>query len=510
MISLFNLRKTGVAIFSVIALFGCSLNSCKKIISTNDGGNITNDAVSINDYVASLSYNADDLLNVQSTDGLSTKRSVTKTISDPRTRTGGYYNTCSKTTYSLLNNADDIAILRPTNGIIYPGALVKGDESLLDGAPTPITTPRAPVKLRIDLPGISDNGNLTVENPNNSTIQSAIDDGLQWWNNNAYQEGYVNPAYISYKASTSYSQKQLAIDVDLNVEWAGNAVSGQFSKTSSTTKKVAMMVFKQGFYTVTMNTPRSPAEVFGSAVTLEAVKAAMNSEEPPAYVHSVVYGRIIMFRMESKSTATDTEMETALKYTTGVVNLTGSAKVRIESILSNTNTEVITIGGNASVASNAVTARSFADLAPILKGDNAVYSKNNPGVPIGYTIRFLKDNTIAKMGYSTEYTVPECKQEAVPSAILTFQNDGGYEARATLRFKNVSGNARSLTTSIPTFGVKKLTLPAGSNDITIDYDYKSFLTWYDLKTYNMTIPVQTCYKSWGTTFSPQIRTITCQ
>ncbi len=506
----FNLRRTGVIIFSAIALLFCFLPSCKKTISTDAGGNITNDAANINDYISSLNYNPEDLLNVQKTDGLTTKRSVKETVSDPRTRTGGYYNTCSKTTYSLLNNADDIAILRPTNGIIYPGALVKGDGSLLDGAPTPITIPRAPLNLRIDLPGISENGNLIIENPNNSTVQSAIDNGLQWWNNNAYQEGYVNPAYISYKASTSYSQKQLAIDVDLNVEWASNSVSGQFSKTSSTTKKVAMMVFKQGFYTVTMNTPQSPAEVFGTAVNLQAIKTAMNNEEPPAYVHSVVYGRIIMFRMESTSNATDTEMETALKYTTGVTTLTGSAKLRIESILNNTNTEVITIGGNANVASNAVTARNFADLAPILKGDNAVYSKNNPGVPIGYTIRYLKDNTIAKMGYSTEYTVPECKKEMVPSAILSFQNDGGYEARATLRFKNASGSAKTLSTSIPTFGLKKLTLPAGSNDITIDYDYKSFFTWYDLKTLKMSIPVEACYKSYGTTFSPQFVKINCQ
>jgi hypothetical protein len=51
-----------------------------------------------------------------------------------------------------MANFEEVAILRPTNGIIFPGALVIGDENMLDGAPTPFEIGRAPVSLRIDLP----------------------------------------------------------------------------------------------------------------------------------------------------------------------------------------------------------------------------------------------------------------------------------------------------------------------------------------------------------------------
>jgi thiol-activated cytolysin len=68
------------------------------------------------------------------------------------------------------------------------------------------------------------------------------------------------------------------------------------------------------------------------------------------------------------------------------------------------------MGGSAEVASEAVSARSANDLMPIIKGKNAVYSKNNPGVPIAYTVKFLKDNTIAKMGSTTDFTTTDCQE----------------------------------------------------------------------------------------------------
>ncbi len=482
--------------------------ACNKKLDT--GGELPREAADINQFIKGLNYDPDKLLNVQPTGGAPSLKKEVAVKKNPQTRNGGYYINCSNTTYNLQTNFEDVAILKPTNGIIFPGALVKGDASLMDGTPTPLPLPRAPVKLRIDLPGIGENGNLTVDNPNNSTVQSEIDKGLQWWNNNAYEEGYVNPAHISYKASTSYSQQQLALDVDMNVEWASNSVAAQFSSTSTSTKKVAMMAFKQGFYTVTMNTPQNPAEVFGKNVSLANVKEMMNSDEPPAYVHSVVYGRILMFKMESTSDASSSEIETALKYSTGLVNLNGTSKTRIENILKTTNTTIITIGGNAAIASEAVSARSFGDLAHILKGQNAVYSKSNPGVPIAYTVRYLKNNTIAKLGYTTDYTVNECKQTAVPGAVISVQNDGGYVARFALRYKDINGSNKTQNSGDITAGrVKKLTLPNGAHSITLDVDYHSAFSWYDMFTKTYEVPKKECFKTWGTVFSRKHSTISC-
>ena len=392
----------GVIFLLIIFLYsGCTKDPVSPTVATNDGA-------SINAYIQKLSYNPESMLDYQSTGGQSSSTEVVSSDTATSTSSSGDQQvTCVSTTYNLKQNFEDIAILRPTSGVIWPGALVKGNQSMMDGLPDPITLPRAPVTFKIDLPGIGENGVQTVENPTNSNIQAAIDKSLEWWNANAYQEGYVNSASSSYKVKTAYSSKQIALDVGLNAEWATGDVSAQFNYQSNEQKTVVMAVYKQAFYTITMDSPASPDAVFSKDVSLDQVKSVMNDAAPPAYVQSVTYGRIIMFRMETSYKASSYDIESAFKYAAGV-SVDGSLEAEYKDILKNSSIEVIVLGGNASVSSSAVSAKSADDLIPIIEGDNAVYSRNNPGVPISYTIRYLKDNSLAKLGYFTQYTATEC------------------------------------------------------------------------------------------------------
>ena len=464
----------------------------------------------INEYLNTLSYTPDELLNVQATGAEPAVHSLLQSVPEPSIREGGYNVTCVKDEYNLKSNFDEVAILRPTNGVIYPGALVIGDTDMLDGAPTPLQIDRAPVKLRIDLPGMGENGNITVDEPNNGNVHAKIDEALNWWNNNAYQDGYVNPAYISYKTSTSYSSHQLSIDVGLNVEWASGDVAAQFNYQSTTEKSVAMMAFKQGFYSVTMETPKQPADVFHKNLTLSNIESKINSSTPPAYVHSVVYGRIIMFRMETSLKVTSTDLKVALEYATGFTSVSGDTEVKIKNILANSSTTVVTIGGNAEVASEAVSAKNFGDLQKIIKGANAVYNKSNPGVPISYTIWYLKDNKQAKMGYTTDYSVTNCSQSLVPGAKVSVQNDAGYVIRFYVRFKDKNNKAQTHSSGDYSAGfVRSYTLPDGAHDITLDVDFRSVLDWFDYWQKSYAIPTRKCYKTWGTLFDKRHAEISC-
>ncbi len=364
-------------------------------------------AENIDAYVENLQYSGDQLLNVQPTGESSQERSVQS--SDTTTESGNTQSvTCVRTTYDLKQNFDDIAILRPLAGIIWPGALVKGNGSLMDGLPEPISLPRGPMTFTVDLPGIGEAGVKSIASPSNSNVQAAIDSALEWWNANAYQEGYVNPSSSSYRLATSYSSQQMALDVGLNVSWATSDVAAQFSYTSNEQKKVMMAAYKQAFYSIDMDTPESPSSVFDPSVSLDQVKAVMDGDAPPAYISSVVYGRIIMFRMETTLSVTSSELESSFRYAAGYsVDLTLEA--RYKKILQNSTIEVVTLGGNAAVASEAVSARNAGDLEKIIKGDNAVYSRSNPGVPIAYTVRYLKDHALARLGYTTEYTATVCQ-----------------------------------------------------------------------------------------------------
>jgi thiol-activated cytolysin len=449
-------------------------------------------ALEISGYIKNLNYDPNAMLNVQGIDGGSLK-TQTNSVTNKAMENNNLI-VCQEVSYNLKQNAEQVAIIRPTNGIIWPGAIVKVNEGLLNGMPEPVTLKPAPTTLRLDLPGMGEKGTIIVDDPSNSNTQAAIDKALDWWNNNQYVDGYVNASNSSYSAATSFSSQQLALDLGLNVKWASGSVSTQFSYTSSSTSKVAMMTFKQVFYTVTFDTPSQPGSVFDPSIDLGQIKSTFSNAEPPGYVHSVSYGRIIMFRMITTESATSSEVEGAMKYSTGLTTVSATLEAKYKSILQNSSIEVVTIGGNAEIASQAVTAQNFGDLEPILTGQNAVYSKSNPGVPIAYTVKFLMDNKVAKMGYTTDYTATECSTSKMGR--IKVYGPGWYIARFSVSYKNWQGTPVSWSSGDITAGTSKMyVIPGGSTNIVVQASSVScstiFTKYYDT-------PRDACFTTGGT------------
>lgn len=384
-------------------------------------------ADNIRDYISKLSYNPEEMLNYQQTNGLPSERDVLSDSSET-INTGNYITICKNTEYNLKKNFEEVAILRPTNGVIWPGALVKGNQSLMDGVPEEINIERSPVTISVNLPGIGEHGVRTIKNPTISSIDLAIDSSLQWWNNNAYEEGYVNASNSSYSVSSSYSSKQLALDVGLNAEWASGSVSSQFNYTTNEEKKVVMMVYKQAFYDVRFDKPVSPESVFSDQVSLNDVEAVINDDAAPAYIKAVSYGRIIMFRMETINSYKSVDVEGALNYAGGA-DIDLNLKATYDEILETSSINLVIIGGNAEVATEAISSPGedaetiLQKVQDVIKGKNAVYSKDNPGVPIGYTVFYLKDNSLAKLGFTTEYTAKECIASKISNTINVYLDE---------------------------------------------------------------------------------------
>lgn len=464
--------KKWLLLFSIsILLFACN--------KEDEGGGENPEAGSINEYILSLTYDPNSLLNVQETGGLASERTVTFEDDTTSSPNQGTITGCEIKDYDLVSNFDEVAILRPTSGIVYPGALVVGNQGLLDGAPDPFAIGRAPVSLRLDLPGIGTNGNIIVDDPSrNSNVQSSIDQSLEWWNDNAYEEGYVNAANSTYQAATSYSSTQLSLDVGLNAEWATGSVAAQFDYETNSERRVASMVFKQVFYTVTLDTPLSQAAVFGPDVSLSQVQSIMNSSSPPAYVASVSYGRIIMVRMETTNMDTSISLDAVLEYSSGQNNGTGTVNATYDSVLQSSSVNIITIGGNAEVATSAVDAANIDDgpggLNYIITGDNAVYSRNNPGVPIAYSIRYLKDNSLAKMGYTTDYRVEECGSYPFAHDEVTVENDSFHDTRFRFQWRaqdsNIQYNGNYI--ELNQGDVISRTPQTGAHDVEIRFEYQ--------------------------------------
>ncbi|SEJ09982.1 Thiol-activated cytolysin [Cyclobacterium xiamenense] len=497
---------------SIVAI-PLAIGSCDFIGGNEDPLQISPDAESISAFLTSLSSDSGNLLNVQNINGGTQRAEISNRVN--ATPINGGNRECRVIKYDLKTNAEEVAILRPTNGIIYPGALVIADRATLGGLPTPAGIDRAPMSLRIDLPGMGENGSLRIDKPSNSLVQTKIDEALEWWNENAYQEGYVNAANSSYIARTAHSSKQVSMELGLNVEWARGDVETQFNFQSSTTQRVAMMSFKQVFYSVTMDAPNNPGDVFGPEASIEEIEQKFGAETPPAYVQSVNYGRIILFRMTTTESATDAQLEGAMNYATGLTSVDGQVEAKYKAILNKSSITVVTIGGNASVASEAVNARNFADLNYIITGENAVYSRNNPGVPISYKLHYLKDNTTAKLGYTTEYDVENCDVKLHPAQNIRVSNNAGTIAAPNVRYSityRTYGRSGQSVINSGNIGFKKSVtkqVPAGAYDIQFKVEIWD-LSWKTLMDRVYSRPSKACWEVFKPNIiSVNVRSVNC-
>ncbi|WP_353780021.1 thiol-activated cytolysin family protein [Winogradskyella sp. 3972H.M.0a.05] len=506
-----TLKYKYIALVLSIAVISCSEES------TDDVPSINPDAQSIVEYINSLDYNPQDLLNVQDTGFEPSVRIPGIPDIDINPPSQGQIETCTTIDYDLFSNFESIAILRPNLDAVYPGALVIGDGLMLFGTPTPLPANRAPATMRLDLPGIGEQGTLVVENPSsNADVNAQLDNALEWWNTNNTQypdgDGYVNEGNSTYDAAELYSSTQLSMDVGLNIAWADNSVASQLQFDSSSENKVATMVFKQVFYDVIMDTPLDASAVFRNDVTLEQVQSIVDSNRPPAYVSTVSYGRIIMLRLETTYDETNVEFDAVLEYAAGVdVNATIDSEM--SDVLKTSSIKILTLGGNAEVAVSSVDLvyNDDEDISPgvlndIITGENALYSRDNPGVPIAYTIRYLKDNTLAKMGYSTDYTTVECGRMDFTHSAIKVVNDfeiRNMRVRLSYKQRNVEGNIENIIESWVTVTDEDqdfFTAPAGSWDVEVEIEYFDLIGgfWEPLVSQTLGyVGSQVCYRGYN-------------
>ncbi len=451
-------------------------------------------------YIRNLSYDPRVLLSVQE-DG------STQSLPADRSTTSSSVIICKKEARTLDKKMDKISILKPTSGVIYPGALILANRTMAEGLPTPITLPKSPVTLRIDLPGLTNNGTVTIDNPRNSNVQSAINGVLEEWNRNPSSQGYVNASNSISRIEKAYSSEQVALELGFRAEWASNSVSAATKMTNNTEKSVTVAFFQQVFYTVTMDSPERPADVFASSVSLAEVQGVINNDNPPAYVRSIDYGRTIMVRMETSLQETEVNLEAAMKYATaGGVDVEGDLKAKYENLTRNSVFTVYSIGGNAKVATQVVAGTNLSELARVIKVD-AAYRRDNPGVPIAYTVAFLKDNSIAKISATSDYTETTCTE--YPNGFIKFEHAGAYVAKFMVTWLEPNANGILLpkiwASGEKTVGYSQtVPLPGDASQVRVLASAATGLVWDpwgEIMNFTINGPTNCTYRAYGTTLN---------
>jgi thiol-activated cytolysin len=333
---------------------------------------------------------------------------------------------CKTIHHKLTKNLTEVAILSQ-GAVAFPGALLIADDHLQSGAPTPIGLPRAKVTLTLDLPGLQHP--YGEVDPTPSGVQTFLNERLEEWNKFTESQKYRNAARSILNYSTAYARQQVAASLGFKAEWASGAASAQLDVSSTTERSVVVCYYKQVFYTVTINPLTAPSVVFDSSVTLADVHNVVSNSAPPTYVNSVDYGRILLVKMETSSVDTSVNLQGAFKQATqGGVTASGDLKAKYDDIVKNATFTAVAIGGGSAEAARIFNGAATGELQGLKEYfDAGRYTRDNPGLPIAYVVRFLKDNVFATIGATSDFTELECTR--YKNISIRIVHHGGYIAK---------------------------------------------------------------------------------
>ncbi len=279
----------------------------------------------------------------------------------------------------LTEEADaipEVNLLDSKSDIFYPGALFDG-QSVLDARYEPIVVPRNKITISTSLNGSGNVVTTEVENPKLSTVRQAV-------NKLITQDFDVPPANMSYDISEVHDENQLRIALGAAYEGGIGSIKGSFDFSKRSKVSRTVFKFKQIYYTLDLDLPKTPADFFTSPLESSIFKG-----KTPVYVSSVTYGRQIYLMVESSMSALEVKASLQGMFSSSVGQFSASAEAEFNKLSSKSSIKSVVVGGGAGSAASNI--GSLADLKTLVS-DGGKFGKSNPGVAISYTLRTLKEN----------------------------------------------------------------------------------------------------------------------
>lgn len=328
---------------------------------------------------------------------------------------------CSSKEVEFGPEWSEFVSLDPQGSAIYVGGGIYYP-SIVTGAYTPISGDRKPITISVSLPSISGNAGRTIENPSLSSTRTAINELLQ-----KQIGGAATPAQITWSQTKIYSEKHFKLAIGGNY---GNLFYDINAKYNYSSKEVIgrfLFQFTQVYYSVDCD---APAAGVGNFFHIPPSCGDVNlGGYSPCYVSSVKYGRKVYLMIESRSFdyshMADIQASFDAFLSSGGVN----ADTRLSKLMQEQSIKGVIIGGPSyegiQVINDINELKNY-----LLKGAN--FNKSSPGVPLSYTLRFMKDNSVASVVKYDKFTIRECTVIPPNVSTLVFTPLDINEARLQL------------------------------------------------------------------------------
>ncbi len=388
--------------------------------------NLSENAKKINDEIKGLVY---DPLQVMAFQG----ETITKFIPKTGLMDNDRFVVVTKTKHEV-NGKYDIAVPNARKDITYPGALLIGNQKLVEGVPDPLVVRRRPMEITIDLPGLTENNHVEVENPNYTGVTKGMNILLNNWLKNKANQFSIS-ANMSYKKSILYDEKSMALTFGCDVEYLQNRLGIDFQAITKQESSAYLIQFKQIYYTVSAQLPEFPADVFADDVTWDDIRMKIDANNPPCYVQNVQYGREVYLLLQSSMSSSDLKAHVEGNLTLSNTKISSNQSAEMQQMNKNINCTIITLGGKPVVVNGNLQHDHIIEKVNELIQENVVLSADNPAFPLSYTVAFLKDNKIASIQGKSEYITSEAT--IFKSGKLNLYHGGAYVARFYITWEEI-------------------------------------------------------------------------
>ena len=303
--------------------------------------------------------------------------------------------TCDYTHYTVTENYDDFVAFGPNSATLWPGSIVEGEDAS-HGMLTSIGLPRAPLTFSVSLPGLA-NSTGHLEAPTLSAYRNELEKV-------AGNFMGTTPASMSFELRQVFSEAELSLALKTSVKWPGGSnISAMFSLDTEQSKTHIVANFVQAYYTVDMDTPLQPADLFSPEVSVEQLGDFMAVDNPPMYVQSMTYGRRAVFSIESTHSAEEVQAALDVTIKAGPEGK-GEVDFKTTKVLNESTMQVFVQGGSAEDGIHAVDGFD-GFMTYIEKG--AGYSSTSPAAVIAYKLAYL-DNYGTRFAYATDFAESDC------------------------------------------------------------------------------------------------------
>jgi len=284
----------------------------------------------------------------------------------------------------------DEMVVTPANlSYIYPGSILQASSIATDQFKILFGYERKPISARLSFPSSLAIGTIPAPSLSNSRI--FLRDALMAPD---FSGQYIEDFSQTISFFSKYNEVKLAYGYNVNERRLFSSTNSSFDYSSGSTQYATKLMasYTAKNFTFTMSEPTA-----GELIDLASITPEVFAGLSPVYINSVTYGRFGLLVVETNNNST--QMRSAFeKVVKKIFKKTTESFTQEETMLFTSCRVTIYLLG--STMGNSVTQLLInpdpESISNFISDNVGVFTAQDPGVPISFTAKYLKNNSLFK------------------------------------------------------------------------------------------------------------------